>query len=159
MASQSAHGHAITRVATAAIIAKLIFHDNKYHSINVIIEIVIITGTKIPDTLSAKCCIGAFELCASLTNLIILANVPSEFIFVTLIFIFQSRFIVQPKHSLHFSLNTGILSQVNILSSIFADHVKIFQSRAIFSQAFTTIISHSFISSISFSIIFNHDIR
>ncbi|MBT4633420.1 hypothetical protein HOB94_05750, partial [bacterium] len=90
--------------------------------------------------------------------MIILANVPFEFIFVTFIFIFQSKFMVQPKHSLHFSLNTGMLSQVNMLSSIFADHVNIFQSRAIFSQAFTTIISHNLTSSISFSIIFNHHI-
>jgi subtilase family serine protease len=59
---------------------------------------------------------------------------------------------VHPKHSTHLSLYTGILSHVNIDSSIFADQVSITPSRATFSQAFTTITSQTFISSMSFSI-------
>jgi|GEM_PF-3048808 hypothetical protein len=55
VASQSAHGQAITSVATAAIIASLIFHDTIYQDIKVIIDITIIVGTNIQETLSAKC--------------------------------------------------------------------------------------------------------
>jgi hypothetical protein len=55
VASQRAHGQAITNVATAAIIAALIFHVMKYQDRKVIIDITIITGTNIHETLSAKC--------------------------------------------------------------------------------------------------------
>jgi hypothetical protein len=49
-------------------------------------------------------------------------------------------------------LSTGILSQVNIDSSIEAFQEIIFQSTGILSQGFTKIMSHSFISSISSSL-------
>jgi hypothetical protein len=62
VASHNAQGHAITSEATDVIIALLISQVIKYQVIKVIIEITIIVGTKILETLSANFCIGAFEL-------------------------------------------------------------------------------------------------
>jgi hypothetical protein len=52
VASQRAQGHAITRVETDATSAEEISQLIRYHTINVTIEINIITGTKICDILS-----------------------------------------------------------------------------------------------------------
>ncbi|MDF1682828.1 MAG: hypothetical protein P1U46_03840 [Patescibacteria group bacterium] len=104
VASQSAQGQAITRAVTAGTIDSLILQVIKYQTINVSIETTIITGTKTHEILSAKCSIGAFELCALSTNFIIFARVQFSFVLLTFTFIFQSKFIVDQKHSLHISL-------------------------------------------------------
>jgi hypothetical protein len=54
VASHKAHGQAITKVATADIIASVIFQVIKYQDVKVITDIIIITGTKIDETLSAN---------------------------------------------------------------------------------------------------------
>jgi hypothetical protein len=153
VANHNAHGQAITRVATADIIAILISQEIKYQLTNVIIEITIIIGTNIPETLSANFCIGAFELCASFTIFIIEYKVQFSFILVTFICNNPSILIVAQNTSESSFLKTGIDSHVSILSSIEELPFIIIQSRAIFSHVFTIIISHTFILSISFSII------
>jgi hypothetical protein len=84
----------------------------------------------------------------------IFANVEFLFVFVTFNSKLQSLFIVQPKHSSQISLKTGRLSPVNIDSSTLAHQLITSQSRAIFSPDLTSKISPTFISSISFSKVF-----
>ena len=71
VASPSAHGQLITSTETALATAKPTPSPAISHTAAVITAIVITTGTKTPDTLSASLETGAFPAAASLTILTI----------------------------------------------------------------------------------------
>ena len=75
VASPSAHGHEITSTDTAQLKANSKLCPAAIQHIAVKIAITITAGTNIPLILSARRAIGAFELPASSTSLIILARV------------------------------------------------------------------------------------
>src|SRR3989338_58837 len=124
VASPRAQGHAIIKTATkienenrkgALIAIKL--GAIKYQNKNDAIAIRITMGTKIPATLSASLCIGAFEPCASSTSLIIWASIVSLPTWDALTFSMPFLFIVAPTTLSFNFFETGMLSPVIIDSS------------------------------------------
>ena len=79
-ASPIAQGHAMMSTETAAAIArgKAALPARKYQPTNVTTAIVTTTGTNTALTLSARCCIGARELCASRINFTMRARTLSS---------------------------------------------------------------------------------
>ena len=73
VANPKAQGHAITNTEIAKLNASSNGYLNSKNVINVITAIDIIIGTNIPEILSTSLEIGAFELLASSTSLIIVA--------------------------------------------------------------------------------------
>ena len=79
--------NATTSIVTNVIIAFPIENPNSKYIINVIIAMIITTGTKTPDILSTIFAIGVFVLLASITSLTISDTVDSFPIFSALYFI------------------------------------------------------------------------
>ena len=78
VANPNAHGHDITSTAIADDRANSTVAPAKSHTIAVNTDMPITIGTNIPETLSASLAIGARELPASCTSLIISANIVSS---------------------------------------------------------------------------------
>ena len=113
------------------------YFPNSNQNKNVITANPITDGTKIPAILSASFCTGAFDPCASSTNLIIFAKTvfwPNR---VTFILKNPVLFILAPKTSSPTFFSKGRLSPVNIDSSIDELPSKIFPSTGICSPGLT----------------------
>ncbi len=77
VARPSAHGQATISTATAAVSAKLAVAPSRSQKASVASERAITTGTKTPDTRSARRCTCALPVCASLTSRPICATAVS----------------------------------------------------------------------------------
>ena len=112
VASPSAHGHEMTSTDTAQLKANSKLCPAAIQHIAVKIAITITAGTNIPLMLSARRAIGAFELPASSTSLIILARVVSSPTFEARNLKLPFLFTVAERTSSPIFFSTGMLSPV-----------------------------------------------
>ena len=148
VAKPRAHGQEITNTAIALVIAKFKSSPIINHPTKVIRAITITVGTKYLTTLSIVLVIGALELDASSTNSIILANVLSSTVLVTVYIKVPRRLFVPPITKLLTSFSIGRLSPVIIDSSIELNPCTILPSTGTVSFALTRTRSSIFNSEI-----------
>ena len=152
VAKPSAHGQAIT--ITAEKYNKEAVNQaptTKNQIANTINAMMMTVGTNTAAILSANHWIGALDPCASWISLIICASAVSFPILVVSISKLHNLFIVPPNTFAPIIFSTGMLSPVNIDSSMLECHDIKTQSIGTFSPGLTMMISHFFTCSIGTS--------
>ena len=149
VASPREHGQDITSTAMAQFRANEKSYPSANHTINVIREMPITTGTNTPATLSAILAIGAFDDEASSTKAMILEMAVSSPTSVAFILTLPFLFIVAAISLSPFSFCTGILSPVMALSSTLVLPSIIIPSTGMLSPGRTITISPTTTSSVS----------
>ena len=141
VARPRAQGQLITRTEIPLATAKPTVSPRKSQTRNVITEIVITAGTKIPETLSATFAMGAFVAAAPSTIFIIWERVVSSPTLVASHFMNPLWFIVAAETEEPIVLSTGTLSPVRADSLTAVSPSRIIPSTGMLSPGRTTKIS------------------
>ncbi len=146
VANPKAHGQAINNTETKTVRINSGFCPAISQTKAAATAIAITIGTNIADILSASLAIGAFEFCVSSTRLIILASTVSSPTLVVITLIVPVVFILAVYTLSPLVFSIGMLSPVNIDSSIEVIPSITSPSTGTFSPGFTITISLTCIS-------------